>query len=83
MDRDLRKASIDAINAVNREEYKELMTPETLSRISQYELAYRMQISVPGVMDINDEPAYIHELYGTQPGKACLGQQTCCWPESW
>ena len=72
MDRDLRKASIDAINAVNREEYKEFNDPETLSRISQYELAYRMQISVPDVMDINDEPAYIHEMYGTQPGKACL-----------
>jgi hypothetical protein len=72
MDRDLRKASIDAINEVNRQEYNEFNDPETLSRISQYELAYRMQIAVPGVMDINDEPAYIHEMYGTQPGKACL-----------
>src|SRR5580698_4524478 len=72
MTRDLRKASIDAINKVNREEYKEFNDPETLSRISQYELAYRMQISVPDVMDINNEPAYIHEMYGTQPGKACL-----------
>src|ERR1700722_3472077 len=72
MDRDLRRASIDAINGVNREEYTAFNDPETLSRISQYELAYRMQISVPDVMDINDEPAYIHEMYATQPGKACL-----------
>ncbi len=68
--RDLRKASIEAINKVNQEEYKEYGDPETLSRISQYEMAYRMQMSVPEVMNINDEPAYIHEMYGTKPGKA-------------
>src|SRR6202012_4758176 len=39
-----------------------------LSRISQYEMAYKMQISVPEVMDIKNEPAYIHEMYGSQPG---------------
>lgn len=70
MDRDLRRASIDAINAVNQEEYKEYNDPEILSRISQYEMAYRMQISVPETMNISDEPEYIHEMYGTQPGKA-------------
>ena len=72
MDRDLRKASIDAINAVDQQEYADYKDPEILSRISQYEMAYRMQISVPGVMDISTEPAYIHELYGTQPGKGSL-----------
>jgi hypothetical protein len=72
MDRDLRKASIDAINAVDAQEYAEYKDPEILSRISQYEMAYRMQISVPGVMDIHDEPPYIHELYGTKPGQASL-----------
>jgi len=72
MSRDLRKASIDAINAVNAEEYKDYGDPETLSRISQYEMAFKMQLSVPDTMNINDEPAYIHELYGTQPGKACF-----------
>ena len=72
MDRDLRKASIDAIDEVNRQEYKEYNDPEILSRISQYELAYRMQIAVPEVMNIDDEPAYIHEMYGTKPGRACF-----------
>jgi hypothetical protein len=72
MTRDLRKASIDAINAVNAAEYKDYGDPEILSRISQYEMAFKMQLSVPGTMNINDEPAYIHELYGTQPGKACF-----------
>ena len=72
MDRDLRKASIDAINAVNQQEFADYHDPEILSRISQYEMAYRMQISVPEVMSIQDEPAYIHELYGTHPGKSSL-----------
>jgi hypothetical protein len=69
MDRDLRKASIDAINKINHDQYEEYQDPEILSRIAQYEMAYKMQISVPEVMNINDEPAYIHEMYGTEPGK--------------
>lgn len=72
MSRDLRKASIDAINEVNREEYKAYQDPEILSRISQYEMAYRMQMSVPEVMDISREPEYIHEMYGTEPGRECF-----------
>ncbi len=72
IDRDLRKASIEAINEVNRETYNEFGDPETLSRISQYEMAYRMQITAPEVMNIENEPAYIHEMYGTKPGKACF-----------
>lgn len=69
MSRQLRKQSIDAINEVNRREYEAFGDPETLSRIAQYEMAYKMQISVPEVMDISSEPEYIHQLYGTQPGK--------------
>lgn len=72
IDRDLRKASIEAINAVNRETYKEFGDPETLARIAQYEMAYRMQITAPEVMNIDNEPFYIHEMYGTKPGQACF-----------
>src|SRR5580704_16959097 len=72
MDRELRKESIDAINAVNQQEFAEYHDPEILSRISQYEMAFRMQTSVPEVMTIQDEPAYIHELYGTKPGQTSL-----------
>jgi len=72
MSRDLRKASIDAIEKANKQEYEEYNDPEILSRISQYEMAYRMQISVPEVMNINNEPQYIHDMYGTQPGKDCF-----------
>ncbi len=72
LDRDLRQASIEAINAVNRETYRETGDPEILSRIAQYEMAYRMQIAAPEVMNIANEPAYIHEMYGTKPGQACF-----------
>lgn len=70
IDRDLKKKTIDAINAVNQIHYNDLNDPETLTRMSQYEMAYRMQVSVPEVMNINSEPEYIHQLYGTTPGKA-------------
>ena len=72
VNRDLRKASIDAINEVNKQEFEEYKDPEILSRISQYEMAYRMQITAPDVMNINNEPEYIHEMYGTKPGKTCF-----------
>jgi hypothetical protein len=70
VDRDLKKKTIDAINAVNQQHYQEMNDPETLTRMAQYEMAFRMQISVPEVMNINTEPEYIHQLYGTSPGKA-------------
>jgi hypothetical protein len=70
MPRDLRRQSIDAINAINQQAYEEFQDPEILTRISQYEMAFNMQVSVPEVMDISKEPAYIHKMYGTQPGEA-------------
>jgi hypothetical protein len=70
INRTLKKKTIDAINAMNQVHYNDLNDPETLTRMAQYEMAYRMQMSVPEVMNINNEPAYIHELYGTTPGLA-------------
>jgi hypothetical protein len=72
MDRDLRRASIDAINEVNRNSHETFGDPETLSRISQYEMAFKMQVTVPEVMNINDEPEYIHQMYGTRPGETAF-----------
>lgn len=68
--RDMKKKTIDAVNEINRQHYEDFNDPETLTRIAQYEMAFRMQISVPEVMNINAEPEYIHQLYGTTPGKA-------------
>jgi len=67
--RDIRRGSVETINAINRLQYQEVGDPEILSRIAQYELAFRMQMTVPEAMDISREPAYIHQLYGTEPGK--------------
>lgn len=67
--RDLKRATIDAINEVNQRHMETFGDPETATRMAQYEMAYKMQISVPEVMNINNEPEYIHELYGTEPGK--------------
>lgn len=69
MTRDMKKSVIQAINSANEESFKDFGDPEILARINQYEMAYRMQIEVPEVMNINDEPAAIQELYGTKPGE--------------
>lgn len=69
MPRDLRKASIDAINAINQEQHELYQDPETIARIAQYEMAFKMQITAPEVMNINDEPDYIKEMYGVEEGK--------------
>ena len=70
--RDMRQKSIQAINEINRREYEETQDPEILTRISQYELAFRMQMSVPEAMDIQAEPEAIQREYGIQPGKVAF-----------
>ncbi len=68
LSRDLRRRSIEAINTINEQQHQEVGDPEILTRIAQYEMAFRMQTSVPEAMDINQEPEYIHAMYGTEPG---------------
>ena len=63
-----RRKTLDSIRELNSLQHKQIGDPETLTRIAQYELAYRMQMSVPEVMDITKEPKHIHELYGAKPG---------------
>ena len=70
VDADARGRSIGAINDLNRLHAVKVGDPEIQTRISAYELAYRMQTSVPELTDVSKEPASIHELYGTEPGKA-------------
>ena len=74
MSREVRRRSLDALKKLNEQEYHEIGDPETLSRINQYELAYRMQISVPEVMDIKREKQVTLDEYGAQPGHTS-GQQ--------
>jgi hypothetical protein len=68
MDRATRRRTLDALRELNELQAAELGHPETLTRISQYELAFRMQTSVPEVMDISREPASVLEAYGARPG---------------
>ena len=56
---------IDAVEALNRIENATADDPEILTRISQYEMAFEMQTSVPGLMDLSDETADTFKLYGT------------------
>src|SRR5712692_5233639 len=60
--------SIDAINKLNRMEHSALQDPEIMTRIAQYEMAFKMQTSVPGLVDMSKEPKQILEMYGAKPG---------------
>lgn len=68
MSRELRRKTLDALKDLNEQQVKAVGDPETLTRIQQYELAFKMQISVPEVMDISKEPQHILDLYGAKPG---------------
>jgi hypothetical protein len=69
MSRDVRRRSLDTLRMLNEDIFEADQDPETLTRISQYELAYRMQMSVPEVMDISKEPQHILDMYGAVPGE--------------
>ena len=69
MTRPLRRKTLDALHDLNTMQQKESGDPETEARIAQYELAYRMQISVPQVMDISKESEASRAQYGAEPGK--------------
>ena len=65
-----RRESLDALKDLNQTRYDILKDPEIETRIASYEMAYRMQTSVPEVMDISKESAKTHEEYATTPGRA-------------
>ena len=64
-----RRMALDSLRTLNELRLRQTGQPETATRIAQYELAYRMQRSVPDLMAVDREPEYIHKLYGTEPGK--------------
>jgi hypothetical protein len=57
---------VDAVGELNRLEDAVVADPEISTRVSQYELAFRMQMSVPRLLDLSDEPRHVLEMYGTQ-----------------
>ncbi len=70
MNRETRRQTLDALRDLNEQQMRELGHPETMTRIAQYELAYRMQTAVPEVMDISREKPEVLAAYGAEPGEA-------------
>jgi uncharacterized protein (DUF1501 family) len=66
---DQRRASLDALKDLNELNLQTAGDPEIATRIASYEMAYKMQTSVPDLADISKEPESIHKMYGTEPGK--------------
>ena len=69
-DRADRRRVLDAVRALNERQLTTVGDPEIGTRISQYEMAYRMQASVPDLMDIGKESKATLDLYGAKPGAA-------------
>ncbi|QDV11603.1 hypothetical protein CA51_14730 [Rosistilla oblonga] len=72
MSRGMRRMSLDAIRDLNQIQAEQLGHPETMTRIAQYELAFRMQTAVPEVMDISQESQKTLDEYGAEVGGASL-----------
>jgi hypothetical protein len=66
---DSRRRVLDTVASLNEVRLADVGDPEIATRISQYEMAYRMQTSVPELMDLKDETAETLELYGAKSGK--------------
>ena len=68
IDRATQRDSIDAITALNQARYQTVRDPEILTRVSQYEMAFKMQTSVPDLVDMSKEPQRVLDAYGAKPG---------------
>ena len=66
MSEGMRRRMLDELAKLNRHRYEEVGDPEIQSRIAQYEMAYRMQTSVPELADISDEPQHVLDMYGPE-----------------
>ena len=63
---EIRRMMLDRLQTMNRRIYDEVGDPETHARIAQYEMAFRMQASVPELVDISEEPKHVLDLYGDE-----------------
>ncbi|MEM7783080.1 MAG: DUF1501 domain-containing protein, partial [Planctomycetota bacterium] len=73
----LRKEMLDDIASLNQIKHDQVGDPEILTRISQYELSFRMQASVPDLTDISDEPEHILDMYGPDVRKPGTYARNC------
>jgi hypothetical protein len=72
-----RRRTLDAINRLNHHEFEQIADPETQARIAQYEMAFRMQTSVPELTDISSEPKHVLEMYGPDVHKPGTFARCC------
>ena len=72
-----RKRMLDALSDLNRKTYESVGDPETHARISQYEMAFRMQSSVPELSNLSKEPEYIFDMYGPDARKPGTFAYSC------
>ncbi len=72
-----RRRMLDALADLNSMSYDHYADPEIMARISQYEMAYRMQTSVPDLVDVSDEPDHIFDLYGPDSRKPGTFASNC------
>jgi hypothetical protein len=70
VDQDLARDSLDALRDLNLSRLEETGDPEIATRISSFEMAFRMQSSAPELMDLGREPQHVLEMYGAEPGKS-------------
>lgn len=77
IDRDSRRSMLDGLNQLNQQGYDKFADPEIQARISQYEMAFRMQAEVPDLMDISKEPKSVRELYGPDVEKPGTFARNC------
>jgi hypothetical protein len=68
--RSLRRSMLDTIDDINQQTYAAFGNPETVTRIAQYEMAFRMQMDATDAMDIRREPHSVHAQYGSKPGES-------------
>jgi uncharacterized protein (DUF1501 family) len=61
---------LDAIDEINQQTYAEFGNPETVTRIAQYEMSFRMQLEATDAMDIRKEPDMVRASYGSKPGES-------------
>ncbi len=66
IDRMMRRAQLDELSALNTQDFQASGDPETQTRISQYEMAFRMQMSVPDLLDFSKEPQHVLDDYGPE-----------------
>ena len=74
---EVRRRMLDAVSELNQLQHQTIGDPETLTRIAQYEMAYRMQASVPELTDLSSEPAAVYDLYGEDARRPGSFAQCC------